>query len=171
MAGGAYGVEIQRLAQHLPASRRIAQSGGEGRGVPGCAATASGLRPRPILQPDRARPRSPRSARLRPSPAESRPSRAARPLHCNDNRHRARDRCRRAPRPALRYGRPTPGEPAPIRQGYTEVNPASWDPNPRLSFWDSAGFAEKSLILLLFCRDGKFHPRGAGEGNDGPVGF
>ena len=45
------------------------------------------------------------------------------------------------------------------------------DPNPRLAVWDSARFAEKSLILLLFCRDGKFHPRGAGEGNDGPIGF
>jgi hypothetical protein len=44
-------------------------------------------------------------------------------------------------------------------------------PNPRLAVWDSARFAEKSLILLLFCRDGKFHPRGAGEGNDGPIGF
>jgi hypothetical protein len=45
-----------------------------------------------------------------------------------------------------------------------------YNPNSRLAFWDSAGFAEKSLILLLFCRDGKFHPRGAGEGNDGNDG-
>src|SRR3984893_14173004 len=33
-------------------------------------------------------------------------------------------------------------------------------PKPRLAGWDSANSARKSLILLLFCRDDRFHPRG-----------
>ena len=43
------------------------------------------------------------------------------------------------------------------------VNPSALAPKPRLAGRDSANSAMKSLILLLFCRDGRFHPRGGGE--------
>src|SRR5580692_3413586 len=35
-------------------------------------------------------------------------------------------------------------------------------PKPRLAGRDSANSARKALILLLFCRDDRFHPRGGG---------
>src|SRR6202163_2175226 len=43
-------------------------------------------------------------------------------------------------------------------------------PNPRIAFRDSGDFLWKSLILLLFRQDGKFHPRGAGDGDGRAVG-
>jgi len=46
-----------------------------------------------------------------------------------------------------------------------------WLPDPRLAAGDSSNLVRKWLIQALFCRDGRFHPRGAGVGNGGSAGF
>src|SRR3984893_4631486 len=44
-------------------------------------------------------------------------------------------------------------------------------PNPRLAVRDSAGYASKSLILLLFWDGVRVHPLGAGDEDGRSVGF